>query len=67
MVIGCVTLTAGWILQEINSEKINYMRGTKEYSWGQEVWKEWNRKDKTEGGVGWGSVYYGLRQAHGKL
>ena len=30
MVIGRVTLTAGWILQEIDSEKeINNMRGTK--------------------------------------
>ena len=56
MVIGCVTLTAGWILQEINSEKINNMRGTKEYSWGQEVWKEWDRKDMAEGGVDWGSL-----------
>lgn len=24
------------------------MSSTKEYSWGQEVWKEWNRKDTEE-------------------
>ena len=32
------------------------MRGAKEYSWDQEVWKGWNRKDMAEGGVGWGSI-----------
>lgn len=56
MAICCVILLqVGFSRKLTLRRRSTHRRGTREYPWDQAVWKEWNKKDMAEGGIGCGS------------